>query len=70
MSAPATLATAMAAPTCHQTWPVLAKSPSADRLVAMFSTLALAEACRKSWPSTRTKRKTKKLPVPGPKNPS
>ena len=45
-------------------------SSSAPRLVITLSTLADAEACRKSWPSQRTNRKMKKLPVPGPKKPS
>ncbi len=40
------------------------------KLVARFTILALAEAFRKSKPKIATKLKTKKLPVPGPINPS
>ena len=42
----------------------------AAALVAAFTILAEADACRKSSPNRRTNRKTRKLPVPGPKNPS
>jgi predicted Zn-dependent peptidase len=43
---------------------------SAAKLQATLMIFAEAEACRKSWPKNLTSRKTRKLPVPGPKNPS
>jgi hypothetical protein len=46
------------------------KKASAARLVATLTTFEAAEACRKSKPKKRTKRKIRKLPVPGPKKPS
>jgi hypothetical protein len=50
--------------------PVGTKKDSAARLVAMFTTLAEAEARMKSSPKKRMNRKIRKLPVPGPKKPS
>ena len=45
---PATLATAITAPKCHHTWPLAANSTMAAMLVAQLSSLAEAEAFRKS----------------------
>ena len=67
---PMILAIAIGSTKGHQTLPVAAKITSDARFVVMLSTFALATACRKSNPSSCTKRKMKKLPVPGPKKPS
>ena len=40
------------------------------KLVERFTILAWALACKKSYPSKAIKPSTKKLPVPGPINPS
>ena len=40
------------------------------KLVAKLTILALADACKKSKPKRATKHSTRKLPVPGPMNPS
>ena len=40
------------------------------KFVAKFTILAFAEACKKSKPISAMKATTKKLPVPGPINPS
>lgn len=45
---PMTLATAITRPICHHTWPFMANSAMAAALVATFSSLADAEALRKS----------------------
>ena len=55
---------------CHHTWPFQVNSSKAAKLDVVLSSLALALACKKSNPSQRTNKNTKKLPVPGPKNPS
>jgi hypothetical protein len=54
----------------HQTTPVDANTQIAAVLVAAFKAFAEADAWRKSYPRNLTKKKTKKLPVPGPKKPS
>ena len=54
----------------HQTTPVDANTQIAAVLVAAFKAFADADAWRKSYPRNLTKKKTKKLPVPGPKKPS
>ncbi|MNR53602.1 hypothetical protein D3C85_1736410 [compost metagenome] len=50
--------------------PVGMKNISAATLVAMFTSFADAEACRKSKAKQRMNRKIRKLPVPGPNKPS
>jgi hypothetical protein len=45
---PTMLATAIAITKCHQTWLLSVKRTNAARLLAVFSSLALADACKKS----------------------
>jgi hypothetical protein len=54
----------------YQTFPEGMKYRRAARFVPTFTTFADTEAPRKSSPNTTTKAKTRKLPVPGPRNPS
>jgi hypothetical protein len=61
---------AITAAAFQNTAPVATKKAIAARLVATLTILADTEACRKSIPSRRMNRKIRKLPVPGPKNPS
>ena len=51
-------------------FPFKTKRQIEPKLVAKLTIFALAEACRKSNPKIVTKPNTKKLPVPGPINPS
>jgi hypothetical protein len=68
--APNTFATARARPSFHQIWPVSWKETIAPKFVAIFTNLAVAEALRKAYPTKPTSKKTRKVPVPGPKIPS
>ncbi len=69
-TAPATFAAAIGIPIASITCPLGKKNDNAARLVARLTTFAAAEARRKSSPKKRMNRKIRKLPVPGPKNPS
>ena len=61
---------ALYVPGAERMLPVIAKQRSAAIFVARLITLALADAFRKSNPKKQMKIKIRKLPVPGPKNPS
>ena len=50
--------------------PVLPKYNKLAKLVATFNTFAFALACKKSFPRNAINTKMKKVPVPGPINPS
>lgn len=51
-------------------FPLIINKQIEPKLVARFTILALAEACKKSKPKSAINATTKKLPVPGPINPS
>ena len=68
--APHTFAIAKASPNFHQIWPVSWKEIMAPRLVAIFMNFAVADALRNAYPTNPTRRKTRNVPVPGPKMPS
>ncbi len=51
-------------------FPFIIKSVIEPKLVARFTILAWADACKKSKPSKAMKARIKKLPVPGPIKPS
>jgi hypothetical protein len=67
---PVIFAIARMSPTRHQIWPVKEKVRIAAKFVAMFTSFAVADALRNAYPTTPTKIKSKKEPVPGPKIPS
>ena len=68
--APTIFTTAIGMTSDHQITPLDANTQIAAELVAAFKAFAEADAWRKSYPRNLTKKKTKKLPVRGPKNPS
>ena len=59
----------MAIPRGQLICPKLANIKIAARFVATFTNFVAADACKKSKAKNRTKPKSKKLPVPGPKKP-
>lgn len=70
MMPPNALQIAIGMATCHKIWPVMKNSKMDPKLVARLINLACAEACKKSNPIKLIKASTKKLPAPGPINPS
>jgi hypothetical protein len=68
--APTTFTRAIGMTSGHQTTPLDANTQIAAAFVAAFRAFDEADAWRKSYPRNLTKKKTKKLPVPGPKKPS
>jgi len=67
---PNALHIAMGIATCHKIWPFKKNNKIDPRFVARFISLAWADACKKSKPNKLIKARTKKLPAPGPINPS
>lgn len=67
---PSALEKAIGIAIAHMILPFKTKRQIEPKLVAKFTILALAEACKKLNPKMDTNPKTKKLPVPGPINPS
>ena len=68
--APSAWPTNIIPPNTHNTLPPNAKNNSDAIFVAKFSTLACAVALANPNPASDTNAIAKKLPVPGPKNPS
>ena len=67
---PAALLTAMGKAIAQIILPLSINRQIEPKFVARLTILALAEACKKSNPIKAMKATTKKLPVPGPMNPS
>ena len=68
--APSAWPTNIMPPNAQSTFPPSAKNINDAILVAKFSTLACAVALANPNPASETNAIAKKLPVPGPKNPS
>ena len=67
---PIALQKAMGIAKLHMILPLLINRQIEPKLVAKLTIFALAEAFKKSKPNKATNPKTRKLPVPGPINPS
>ena len=67
---PSALQSAIGKAKLHMIFPLLTNKQIEPKLVAKLTILAFADAFKKSNPNTATKPNTKKLPVPGPINPS
>lgn len=67
---PAKLQIPTVRPTTHRIEPLIPNTSIDAKLVDTLTTFAIAEAPTKEWPSAATKTIIKRVPVPGPINPS